>query len=145
MSHATTKLRSYAESLIRYEGMVNPPSPTQRATVLPVLDKLRPLLATFMGRAGYHALVFRALVLAREEASWLSVIEINLDGSLENFAQLADNHESAEVTHGSEVLLAHLISLLVAFIGEVLTLRLLRELWPDLPNSIDFTHGNEHE
>ncbi len=98
-----------------------------------------------MGRAGYQALVLRALVLAREEAPWLCAIEINADGSLENFAQLNDKHESAEVTHGSEVLLAHLISLLVAFIGEVLTLRLLCELWPDLPNNIDFTQGNDHE
>jgi len=145
MSHATTKLRCYASSLIRHEATVNAASSQQRAEVLPVIERLRPLLATFMGRAGYHALVFRALVLAREEAPCLCAIEINADGSLGNFAQLADKHESAEVTHGSEVLLAHLISLLVAFIGEVLTLRLLCEIWPDLPNNLDFTQGNKHE
>jgi hypothetical protein len=46
---------------------------------------------------------------------------------------------------GSEVLLAHLIGLLVAFIGEILTLRLIHELWPDLSENNNFTLENEHE
>ncbi len=145
MSHATQKLRSYVASLIRHEATVNPSSSAQRAEVLPVAEKLRPLLATFMGRAGYHALLSRALVLAREEAPCLCDVTIAADGSLENFSELADKQEAADVTHGGEILLAHLIGLLFAFIGEVLTLRLMHELWPDIPGDIDFNQGNEHE
>ena len=131
--------------MIRHEAAVNSSSQIQPPDALPVINKLRPLLATFMGRAGYHALILRALVLAREEVPWLSDVTLTADGSLENFAQLADKQKSDEVTHGSEVLLAHLISLLVAFIGEILTLRLIHELWPELPDNKDFTLGNEHE
>ena len=38
-----------------------------------------------------------------------------------------------DLTNGRVVLLAHLLGLLVAFIGEDLTQRLLREAWPKLP------------
>jgi len=145
MSHATQKLRSYAVSLIRHEAAVIPSSPAHLANILPVTDKLRPLLVNFMGRAGYHALLSRALSLAREEAPWLCDVTITSDGSLETFDELADKHESAEVIDGSEILLAHLVSLLVAFIGEALTLRLVRELWQDFPIDNNFPLGNEHE
>lgn len=145
MSHATQKLRCFAGNLIRHEATVNPPSPPQRATVLPVLDKLRPLLATYMGKTGYHALILRAMILASEEAPWLCHVEIAANGDLDNFAKLTARHETGEATNGSEILLAHLVGLLEAFIGEIMTLRLVHELWPERPINNDFTLGNEHE
>jgi hypothetical protein len=145
MSHATPKLRCFAGSLIRHEALVNPPSSPQRATLLPVLDKLRPLLATFMGQTGYQALILRATMMAGEEVSWLSHVEIATDGRLKNYAELAAEHETDEDDNACEVLLAHLTGLLEAFIGETLTLRLVHQLWPDRPKDNDFTQGNEHE
>lgn len=124
---------------------MNAASSIERAKILPVFEKLRPLLATFMGRAGYRALIFRALVLARVEIAWLCDVEITVDGRLENFAELADKHEPAEVSQGSEVLLARLLGLLEEFIGEALTQRFLYELWPSLTEENYFTHGNEDE
>jgi hypothetical protein len=145
MSHATPKLRSFAANLIRHEAVVYPPSPPQRPTVLPVIDRLRPLLATFMGQAGYKALILRALVLAREEAAWLSGVGIAADGGFENCDEFSADHESEEETDGGEILLARLIALLEAFIGEGLTLRLLLQLWPDLPADENFTQENSHD
>jgi len=98
-----------------------------------------------MGLAGYQALILRALMLARDEVPWLREVVIDADDDLENFAELGAKHESAEVTRGNEVLLAHLIALLDAFIGEALTLRLLRDLWPNLPTDENFTQGNSHD
>jgi hypothetical protein len=98
-----------------------------------------------MGQTGYQALILRALMLARDEVPWLRDVVIDADGDLENFAELAAKHESAEVTNGSEALLAHLIALLVAFIGEALTLQLLHDLWPDLPTDDNFTQENSNE
>jgi len=70
-------------------------------------------------------------------------VEIAANGDLENYAEQSAKHQSAD---GSEVLLAHLIGLLEAFIGEILTLRLIHDLWPDRPkDDNDFTQGNEHE
>jgi len=145
MSHDIREPRCFAHSLILHEATVNPPSPTRRATALPVLDKLRPLLATFMGKTGYQALILRAMIMAGEEVPWLCNVEIAANGNLENYNEQSAKHETDEKADGSEVLLAHLISLLEAFIGEILTLRLINELWPDLPKDDDFTQGNEHE
>jgi hypothetical protein len=39
-----------------------------------------------------------------------------------------------------------LLGLLVAFIGETLTLRLVREVWPKAPlNELDLSEGNKNE
>ncbi len=53
--------------------------------------------------------------------------------------------ESAELTRGCEVaILGSLIALLVSFIGEELTFRILREVWPELPMDqlVQHTHQN---
>lgn len=144
MSRSSPKLRCFARNIIHHEAEVNPTSPTRRATVLPVLERLRPLLVIYMGIAGYKALIFRALVLAREEVPWLCDVNITADAGLTDHSEFSErqNHEMAG---GGEALLAHLIGLLVAFIGEVMMLRLVHEVWPDLPNEDDFTQENEHE
>jgi hypothetical protein len=141
MSHSTTTSRVFAECLIGHEGRVNSPSPDGMPTALPVIEKLGPALVTFMGRAGYRALLLRALVLARREVPWLCDVEIAADGGLENFAGLSAEQDPAEATHGSEVLLAGLFDLLVAFIGEILTLRLVHGLWPVVSHDATFTQN----
>ncbi len=145
MSSATPTLRVFAASLIAYEARGNPPSPADLPTVFPVFEKLRPVIATYVGRSGYHALIYRALMLARDEVPWLREVVIDADGSLENLAELAASEDSADATAGSEVLLARLVELLVAFIGEILTLRLVHGLWPVLPIENEFTQGSSHE
>lgn len=145
MIHSSPTSRIFAECLIGHEGRVNRPSLDGLQTALPVIEKLGPALAAFMGRAGYRALLLRALVLARREVPWLCDVEIAADGGLENFAGLAARQEPAEATAGSEVLLAGLFDLLIAFIGEGLTLRLVHGLWPVIPSDPDFTLVNSHE
>jgi hypothetical protein len=50
----------------------------------------------------------------------------------------------AEIFDGRVVLLAQLLGLLVAFIGERLTLSLVREIWPRIPlNDLDFGNGDK--
>ena len=46
---------------------------------------------------------------------------------------------------GRVVLLAQLLGLMVAFIGENLTLRLVREVWPKAPlDDLDFGNGGKN-
>jgi hypothetical protein len=55
-------------------------------------------------------------------------------------AQLAP----AQFAEGRTVLLAQLLGLLVAFIGEGLTVRLVHEAWPDLSHSeLNFGKGGK--
>ena len=142
MSRATPKMRNFAERLIAYETRGNRSSGTRTPAAFFVIDKLRPQLATFMGNAGFRALLSRALALANAEIPWLRAVHVKADGSLEGLHELAEQVEADEISEGRVVLLAQLFGLLVAFIGEDLTLRLVREVWPKLPlNSLDVGKG----
>jgi len=91
-----------------------------------VCEKLRISLTRFAGPDGFTSLLRRALVLARAQAPALNDLQIRPDGSLEGLAAIPDANESAIA------IVAHLLTLLVTFIGRPLTLRLLREVWPDV-------------
>lgn len=146
MSRATPKMRDLAERLIAYETRRNKSSRTKTVAAFFVVDELRPQLATFMGNAGFRALLSRALVLANEEVPWLRAVHIKANGSLEGLNELAEQVEPDEISKGRVVLLAQLLGLLVAFIGEELTLRLVREVWPKLPlNNLDVGQGGGNE
>ena len=90
-----------------------------------VCDKLRRPLTTLAGAAGFRSLLARALTLAKRESPALSAWEVKTDGSLEGL-----NGDAAPL---GAVLIAHLIGLMITFIGESLTLRLLLDVWKDLP------------
>jgi hypothetical protein len=85
-----------------------------------------------MGGGGHRALLMRTLALAGGEVSWLKKCGVAPDGNLEGpDPRLPVDHDG--VVEGGAVLVAHLIGLLVAFIGERLTLQLIREVWPKMP------------
>ncbi len=85
-----------------------------------------------MGNAGYHALLTRALNLAGAEVSWLRAVQVKADGTLPSLDELAAPVAPEDILEGRIVLLTQLLGLLVAFIGENLTVRLVREVWPKL-------------
>lgn len=144
MSKATPKMRDFAERLLAYDakGKTSPKAKSQMAAL--VNERLRPHLATLMGGVGFRALLSRALVLAKAEIPWLRAAHVNVDGSLEGLDELAAHVGPDEFPKGCVVLLAQFLGLLVTFIGEELTLRLVRERWPKLPlNEFDFRKGDE--
>ncbi len=94
-----------------------------------VCEKLRISLTRFAGADGFLALMRRSLALARVEAPSLKNLTLNPDGCFVGF-------EAALNGGGNEAgiaLTAHLLGLLVTFVGEPLALRLLTDAWPDLP------------
>ncbi len=99
-----------------------------------------------MGRAGFQALVARALKLATPEVPWLSMVRVVGDGELEGLAAARTSINAAIFSSGEVALLAQLIGLLVAFIGPTLTLRLIKQLWPQLPfQDADFSSTADSE
>jgi hypothetical protein len=98
-----------------------------------VVEKLRPNLATLMGKAGFRALISRALALATSNAAGLRTVHVGADGSFEGLNVTGSQATAREIAEGGVVLLSELLGLLMAFIGEGLTLRLLRDVWPELP------------
>jgi len=137
-------MRSVALRLINYETLKNGASETGTAATFPMTERLRPHLATLMGNGGFRALLARALVLASAEVSWLRKVIVNADGALEGLETPYAQLKPAEFRDGQVVLLAQLLRLLVAFIGPVMTLRLMGEIWPQLAaDNVDFGNGDK--
>ena len=133
-------MREFAGYLIACETKRDKSSATKPPAAFVVCEKLRPPLANLMGNAGFRALLSRSLALANDEAPWLRAAHVKLDGSLEGLNDLEAQIDPDEFFEGSVVLLAGLLGLLAAFIGEKLTLQLVREVWPKLSlNDLDFS------
>ncbi len=144
MSRATPQMRGLSQCLIAYETRENKSSETRTPAACLVSEKLRPHLATLMGSVGFRALLARALALTHPEAAWLRAVHVKADGSLEGLDELEAQIHPDEIFEGCVVLLAQLLGLLAAFIGENLTLRMVREVWPKLSlNDLDFGKGNK--
>ncbi len=95
-----------------------------------VNEKLRISLTEFAGADGFASLLRRALALASAEVPALRSAKVGADGRLEGFEQRASHAGSVD---GEETvaITAHLLGLLVIFVGEPLTRRLVREPWPE--------------
>lgn len=105
-------------------------SHVQEAAV--VSEKLRIPLTRFAGAEGFASLLRRALVLAGAEMPSLQSLKVGPEGRLEGFEQLeAATGTDAGGSEAAVAITAHLLSLLSTFIGNPLTLRLIREAWPD--------------
>lgn len=102
-----------------------------------VFDKLRQPLSTLMGKSGFQALVSRSLVLATRDIPWLRTVELTSTGDLTGLKKLEVQLSPEEITEDRVVIVAQLLELLVKFIGEYHTVRLLRETWADLPLEAD--------
>ena len=105
-------------------------SQVDEAVVL--IEKLRITLIKLAGAEGFTSLLRRALALARAEVPSLQNVKLGADGRLEGFEEIvADKGAGAAGDEAAVALTAHLLWLLVTFIGEPLTLRLERAARPD--------------
>ena len=142
MNRATPETRKLAARLIALEKSVNKPADRKLVPTFDATDRLRPQLATLMGNGGFRSLMARSLALGGEEVPWLHAIHVKADGSLEGLADIHGRLKTGEFLEGRVVLLAQLFGLMVAFIGETLTLRLVREVWPKVPlDDLDFSRN----
>jgi hypothetical protein len=132
MSRATPLMREFAGRLVALETKRTRDQRIQTPVAFEVCEKLRPYLGTLMGKAGFCALLSRALALAEAEAPALRAVRVLADGSLAGCEAPGTPAEAQKVAEGSVVLLAQLLGLLEAFIGRNLTLRMLRDVWPKL-------------
>jgi hypothetical protein len=131
MSRATPALVVFARTLIAFDIEESRYLKTRGASFATV-DKLRQRLEIFLGKAGFRAILTRALVLASTEANWLRAVHIRGDGSLEGLEDLATEVAPDEFLTGRVLVLAHLLGMLVSFIGEELTRQTLQDIWPTL-------------
>jgi len=126
-SSDTPTTRELAQRLLVYEEVEANPVVSDMQSVGRVCDKLRRPLTTLAGTAGFRSLLSRALTLAKQESPALGAWEVKPDGSLDDL--------NGDTAQSGVVLIAQLIGLMITFIGESLTLRLLHDIWVDLPDS----------
>jgi hypothetical protein len=144
MNRATPRMQRIAKRLMVAETAGSSSSGGPPATDFPATNKLRPHLATLVGKGGVRALLARSLVLATAEVAWLSAAHVNAEGDLEGLDAVRAGLDPAELHEGRVILLAQLLGLLVAFIGPALTSRLLSEIWPQVPLQ-DWDFGKESD
>ena len=131
---ATPAIQNLALWLLAQEASAGKPSEIKMYAAFRVCEKLRQPLSTLAGVRGYQSLISRALTLAKKEAPTLGEVQVKEDGSLEGTGAIELQQGMDEATkEGGTLLVAQLLGLLVTFIGQALTLRLVRDLWPDVP------------
>ncbi len=133
MSLGTSKMRDLAERLIAYETR-GKKSRTGTLPAFPVCERLGPVLSTLMGETGFRMVLSRAVVRAQAEVPSLSIVQVQADGSLSGLDKADRNGQPQpeDLANGSVVVVAELLGLLVAFIGEAVTLQIVAEVWPKL-------------
>jgi hypothetical protein len=117
--------RDLAQSLIAHESAACKTSEPMELAAFRVCDTLRPPVCALAGVEGFRVLLSRALALARGEVPILSVLQVAADGSLEGLDELGRQIDKDPVKEGGAILVAQLLGLLLTFIGETMTSRLV--------------------
>jgi hypothetical protein len=106
-----------------------------------VFDKLRAHLSKRIGQEGYRTLLARAVVLSLPAFPKLCDLRLETNGVLAGLRPAAETgsreKSGAEPlpapVDGATAVASCLLDLLAAFIGEDLTLHMLRAIWPEVP------------
>ena len=125
------KSRHLAQRLLAYEAVAGENSEPVESAAFRVFAKLRRPLITLAGVAGFRSLLSRALTMARAEAPSLSAVQVAEDGCVKGLGELASQTDKEQARDGGAILITQLIGLLLTFIGEGLTLRLVQDVWPE--------------
>ena len=133
MDLATLLARDLAAQMIAQESSGDESSEAQASAALRACDKLCLHLSRVIGTGGYIALASRALALSRAERGILPTVHISENGSLRGFSEVAINLEPIVAQTDAHSIVTQQLSLLLVFIGEALTVQIVRSIWPDLP------------
>ena len=123
--------RDLARRLLTFEAAADNGSTATEPARFRVYEKLRRSLCTLAGVAGFRTLACRALMLAKAEAPCLGAMQVMVDGSLQGLVQPESQSQEHQEDEAGVILLAELLALLITFIGETLTLRLVQDAWPE--------------
>ncbi len=132
MSVLLPDMEELARRLLASEAEHTPRTGDHLDEAVRVCETLRLPFSRLAGVYGFTSLLSRALALAKKEAPLLQAVQVRADGSMEGWVEAGRDGADGGSLKGGEILVARLLGLLVTFIGEALTLRLVRDAWPDL-------------
>ncbi len=128
-SNPGSKARVIAQYLLSHEASVRNASDANSSPAVRVSEKLRLPLSSLVGATGFRALLARAVTLAKARAPGLGALQVKPDGSLDGLSEISNG----EASEAGVAVIAEILGLLGIFIGEALTIRLLSDVWPELP------------
>jgi hypothetical protein len=129
----TPSLVRAAEVLLAHEAGEATGSADGAAVAIRACDKLHRHLARIVGDEGIRALIGRTLSVGRltyPSAPRSDGVSVDVGATVGAYLEAQPPDLASEA---SVHLIATLIGLVAKFIGDGLTLRLLRELWPEIP------------
>ena len=132
MSKVSADNLALARQLFLLESQQASGTQTGSVGLMRVCEKFRQPLSKLTGPAGYASLLSRALALAKAEYPPLLLLVVGAEGVLDGFEQLPQDLPGPDLDKQENpgiVLVAHLLCLLITFIGESLTMALLTEAW----------------
>ena len=132
----TPTIKDLSRRLIAIEA-ARAPSDGPVVAAVRSCDRLGGALARLAGTVGSRSLLARALVLAKADVPELGSVQLGSDGALEGF-------DAVDCGEAAMAVVVQLIGLLVTFIGETLTLSLVRDAWPDAPVDESDRRGEGH-
>jgi hypothetical protein len=133
MNRASPLAREIAKQIVAFEASGDKSAGAHASAALRATESLRIQLTRTIGAGGYFALASRALALAQTERGLPAFVRIADDGSLEGFAEFAAGLQPAVAQSDGQTILAHLVDLLLMFIGETIVLRVILNVWTKVP------------
>jgi hypothetical protein len=122
------KTRDLARSLIASEADETTSSLQTEPATARVYERLRRQLGASVGAGGFQALASRALALAKSESPRLSAVQLTSNGGLRGLGEVASQTDVDEDGEAGIILIAQLLGLFLALLGEATTLRLIEDL-----------------
>ena len=98
------------------------------AATVRVYERLRRQLGAPVGVDGFQALASRALALAKSEFPRLGAVQVAANGGLLGLDEVESQADTDEAGEAGRILIAQLLGLFLAFLGEATTLRLIEDL-----------------
>jgi hypothetical protein len=122
--------RNLAQRLLAYEAAADKSSEPTESAASRVYEKLRASLCALAGVGGFHSLLSCALRLTRAEVPTLRGVQLAEDGSLQGLDAPGPQKDKDHANEVGAILIAHLLGLLITFVGVGVTSRLLQDVWP---------------
>lgn len=126
MKRTASAGQDLARELLAQESSTSEPAETRAEVALRVFEKLRVTLSRNIGVLGFQVLFARAWGLTHAEGHGLKSVPFKAESIFEGFAESMRQQGAEAAAEGSAELLGQLLGLLMTFIGEDLTLHIVR-------------------
>ncbi len=133
MTELPPRLTEFASRLLGHEaertGNAEDPGTAFALVCAGLHERLAPLISA----AGFHTLLTRALKLATRDFPLLATTTVDpIDCRLAHRPEASAGLSESTIRDAYTRVLAHFLWLLILFIGEHLSLREVREIWPEI-------------